>query len=171
MNTVWKMLAVVFVSAGLVVWYLSDHPRPLSHPDSIFLVASSLISVWVAFLVWKIDGLKEDVAQFKTEATDYKDFVGIFVHPSHVVKVLASVAGRLHGSFSVVKQLQGKEDTPPEELEMVLQTAERDKVHFWRAVDLGHRLMGTQPKKSYKDYLPNKGEPVPSSHVFTTHHG
>jgi hypothetical protein len=168
MKTVWKMLAVEFASIGLVVWYLSYQPQPWSDSNMWLLVLSAPISVWVSFLVWKIDGLQEDVAQFKTEATDYKDFAGIFVHPSRVREVLASMAGRLHGSFGVVEHLQGKEDTPPEELEMVLQTAERDKVFFWKAVDLGHRLMGTQPKKSYKDYLPKE---VPPSHVFTTHHG
>ena len=113
------------------------------------------VSVWIVFLIWKVDCLKKDLARFKKEATDAKDFIGIFVHPSRVKNVLASMAGGLQGSFVVALRLQQEcQDDITEELKMVQATVERDKTHFWRAVNLGYRLMGVQPKKSYKNYLP-----------------
>lgn len=119
------------------------------------MLASAPITVWVTFLIWKIDGLKEDLAEFKPKAIDATDFIGIFVHPSHVRDVLASMAGGLQNSFGVAMRVQQEcQDEVTEELKMVQATVERDKTHFWRAVDLGHRLMGIPPKKSYKNYLP-----------------
>lgn len=150
---------VLIVSIALSTWYLSYHPNPRPNEDGIFMMVAPLAGVWIMFLIWKIDCLKEDVARFKKEATDTKDFIGIFVHPSRVKDVLASMAGGLQNSFGVALRVQQEcQDEVTEELKMVQATVERDKDHFWRAVNLGHRLMGVQPKKSYKNYLPTSSQ-------------
>ena len=153
--TALKMAVVLIVSLALTNWYLSYHPIPRPNEDGVLMMVLPLTSVWIVFLIWKIDCLKDDVARFKKEATDAKDFIGIFVHPSRVEKVLASMAGGLRNSFGVALRVQQEcQGDVTEELKMVQATVERDKTFFWRAVDLGHRLMNVKPKKSYKNYLP-----------------
>jgi hypothetical protein len=66
MKTVFKMLAVIFGSVALIVWYLDGHPRPLSRADSTLLIASAITSVWIAYLVWKIDSLKDEIEELQT---------------------------------------------------------------------------------------------------------
>lgn len=58
-----KMFAPLVVNAVLVMWYLSDHPHPLSNSDSALLVVSALVSVWIAFLVWRVTFARIDEKQ------------------------------------------------------------------------------------------------------------
>lgn len=153
MKTVWKMLGIMAVGSGLIAWYLSYHPHPLSNADGIFLVAGSSILVWVAFLIWKIDCLQEDAKLFKTQATEAGDFIQIFVDQKRVEETLSTMAVRLEESFKPVWELQGSHPGDTSEIRAVLKSVDQRKERFWKAVHLGHQFFGVEPRKSYKGYI------------------
>lgn len=157
MRTVVKMLTTVVVGAASVSWYLSFHPHPLSNADSIFLVVSSFVMLFFAIQIWQIDCLKEDVAEFKPQAIDAKDFISIFVSPKDVRITLSSMATALHKVFNQNISLQGEDlDEQAREIKAAQSAVKLHRDLFWRAVNLAHRFVGVELRKSYRDYLSDR---------------
>ena len=144
-------------------------------PDALFLMISSFTSVWVVYLIWRIDDLKEERDRLRLVRSFVARFLDAAIIQTAVDKrfsieaqlvdsaVQKSIQFQRNGLIGLDLEKLSDEDNRQRHFDIVKRRIEEDvadaKAVFWGYYDLAESCKYELPvtvrtPRSYKKYLP-----------------